>query len=251
MSLPARVVIPVDSDDPTAWSLATRYADAIGAQAQPAPQDFVLLTHTKQQLKHTSLASHIGERAATALLAGKNLSLPSGRRLRHATLQTVRGSARGAVIIAYHADDGMLDALDGLSGIVGIVAVPEMPGQIDGWIARWGTLIHGQQPSAPAPLITDPVVEKALTALSASINLSHGSLNPRDKEHANETLRILCAKGHAFEPDKIKSWAVRHGWKTGAANELAKLSERIGALQTKPSLKAFHNPDGKYESWRK
>ncbi len=247
-----RIIGPIDSQDPSAWVQALAYAGAIGAQAQPAVRDYILLTHGKQQLKSTSLAGHVGAQWAKTLLGNSAVSLSTGGQLRHATLQTLRGSGRGAVIIAYYADERMLETLDGIAGIVGIVAVPEVPGEIDGWIARWNPLVHGQQKaSASAALITDPVVEKALTALSGCINLSHAIMNPRDKGHADETLRILRAKGHAFEPDMIKSWAIRNGWKPGAADELAKLAGRIGGMKTKPPLKDFHNPDGKYESWSK
>lgn len=251
MSSPVRIVIPIDSDDPEAWSYAAGYADAIAKQAASDVRDVVLLTHTKQQLKHTSLASHMGEAAAKALLAGRTLSLPSGHQLRHATLQTLRGSGRGSVFIAYYADDGMLETIDGLAGVAGVVAVPWVADQIDGWTARWNPAVHGQKAAAPAALITDSVVEKALAALSGWINLSHSVMNPRDKEHANETLRILRAKGHVFEPDKIKSWAIRAGWKPGAADELAKLAVRIGALKSKPSLNGYHDPQGKYDRWSK
>ena len=252
MPNPTRIVVLIDSQDPSAWAHALGYAGAIGSRAQPSVREYILLTHGKQQLKSTSLAGHVGAQAAKALLGNTAVPLQSGGQLRHATLQTLRGSGRGAVIIAYYADEGMLETLDGIAGIFGIVAVPDLPGEIDGWIARWTPLVHGQQQaSAPAPLITDPVVEKALTALSGWINLSHAIMNPRDKGHADETLRILRAKGHAFEPDKIKSWAIRNGWKPGAADELAKLAGRIGGMKTKPSLRAFHNPDGKYESWSK
>ncbi|MHC2001831.1 hypothetical protein ACYQR9_15530 [Methylobacterium sp. CM6241] len=252
MPNPTRIVVPIDSQDPSAWAHALAYAYAIGARGQPEVRDYILLTHGKQQLKSTSLAGHVGAQEAKTLLGNAVVPLPTGGQLRHATLQTLRGSGRGAVIIAYYADEGILEMLDGVAGIIGIVAVPDLPGEIDGWITRWNPLVHGQQQaSAPSPLITDPVVEKALTALSGWINLSHALMNPRDKSHADETLRILRAKGHALEPDKIKSWAIRNGWKPGAADELAKLAGRIGGMKTKPSLKDFHNPDGKYESWSK
>lgn len=184
-----------------------------------------------------------------ALLAGHAVSLSSGRQFRHVTLQTLRGSGRGSVFIAYYADDGMLETIDAINGVVGVVVVPWVADQINGWTTRWNPKVHGQKPVAPAPLLNDPVIEKALTALSGWINLSHGAMNPRDKEHANETLRILRAKGHTFEPEKIKSWAIRNNWKPGAATELAKLAEKIGALKSKPSLSGFHDPHGKYGRW--
>lgn len=251
MPSPIRVVVPIDSDDPQAWSFSAGYADAIATQAAAEAKDIVLLTHTKTQLKHTSLVTHMGEPAAKALLAGRTVSLSSGRQLRHATLQTLRGSGRGVVFIAYYADDGMLETIDGLSGVVGVVVVPWVADQIEGWTSRWNPKVHGQKAAATAVLITDPVVDKALTALSGWINLSHAVMHPRDKEHADETLRILRAKGHVFEPDKIKSWAIRAGWKPGAADELAKLATRVGGLKSKPSLSGYHDPQGKYERWSK
>lgn len=250
MANPIRLVIPIDSDDPDAWSFAIGYAEAIGMQAQPLAKEYVLLTHGKQQLKHTSLAQHMGDAAAKALLANRTVGMPQGNQLRHTTMQTLGGYAPGAVIVAYYADEKMLEMLDGIDGLVGIVAVPDLPNQIDGWIARWNAAVHGQTPSAPTVLISDAVVEKALSSLSSWINLSHNVMNPRDKEHADETLRILRAKGHVFEPDKVKSWAIRNGWKPGAADELAKLATRIGALQTKPSLGKYHDPQGRYDRWK-
>ena len=249
MPSPVRVVVPIDSQDPSAWAHAVAYALAIGTKAQPPVSDYVLLTHTKQQLNHTSLASHVGAANAKALLANKDVGMQGGGRLRHATLQTLRGSIRDAIVIAYFAEAKMMETIDGLTGVVGVVAVPEFSGEVDGWIARWTPMVHGQSAAVPATLISDKVVEKALTSLSGWINLSHAIMNPRDKEHANETLRILRAKGHALDPDGIKSWAIRNGWKPGAADELATLARRVQGLKSKPSIREFHNADGKYESW--
>ena len=250
MTNSTRVVVPIDSQDPSAWAHALAYAEAIGGNRVPVVEDYILLTHAKQQLKNTSLARHVGASATKALLDNSTIPLSSGGCMRHETLQTLRGMGRGAVFIAYYADENMLETLDGITGVAGIVAVPDLPGDVAGWIKRWNPLVHGQQQaSAPLPLITDPVVEKALTALSGSVNLSHAMLNPRDKGHADETLRILRAKGHTLDPAAIKSWAIREGWKPGAADELAKLAGRIGSLKTKPGLTAFHDPQGKYARW--
>lgn len=249
MPQPQRVVVPLDSQDQAAWDHALAYAFAIGSDAEPPTQDYVLLTHTKQQLKFTSLAGFLGERGTKQLLGGMGLPVEGGGLLRHATQQTLRGAARGAVIIAYYADDRMLEGLDGLAGVAGIVAVPDLPNDVDDWIARWNPFVDGSPHGAPATLIADRVVENALTALSGIVNLSHSILNPRDKGHADETLRILRAKGHVLEPGDIKSWAIRNGWQPGAADELAKLAVRIGALKSKPPLTQFHNPDGKYARW--
>jgi hypothetical protein len=240
----------MDSQDLEAWRYALAYAKKIGAAASPPVQNYILLTHTKQQLKSTALGSHVGDSASKALLANKSIALSDGAQLHHETLQTLRLTGRGAVIIAYFAEDKLLETIDGLDAVTGVVAVPDVPGRADKWTARWNAHVHGQErPAAAEPLVTDPVIVKALTSLSSSINLSHGVMHPRDKGYADETLRILRAKGHKLEPEHIKSWAIRNKWKPGAADELARLATRIRDLRTKPSLGSFHNPDGKYERW--
>lgn len=249
MAEPTRLIVPIDTDDAASWSHAISYAKAVGTAAEPPARTYVLLTHTKGQLKHTSLARHMGERAAKELGANRPVGLGDGLQLTHATLQTL-SHASGAVVIAFYADDRMLERLDGTAGLVGVVAVPDLPGQIEDWTARWNPLVHGQQRGAPAALIADPVVENALTSLSKWINLSHAVMNPRDKGHLDEVLRILRAKGHSFDPAKMKSWAIRNGWLPGAADELATLANRIGALRSKPSLAGYHNPEERYDSWK-
>lgn len=113
MTSPARVVVPIDSHDSSAWAHSVDYALAIGTKAQSPVSDYVLLTHTKQQLNHTSLASHVGAANAKALLANKDVGVQGGGRLRHATLQTLRGSVRDAIVIAYFAEEKMMETIDG------------------------------------------------------------------------------------------------------------------------------------------
>lgn len=250
MNKRVRVVIPIDSQNPEAWRLAVAYAVKIGDQADPVAQDYILLTHTKEQLKSTVLASHVGPQGAKELLANKSLRLPNGGVLRHATLQTLRGSARRAVIIAYFAEDKILETLDGLDLVAGIVAVPDLPGHAKNWIERWNPVVHGKvQSSAVSPLISDEVVVKALETLSNAINLETGLLHPNDKGFAEETLRILRAKGHVLMHREIKSWAIRRGWKSGGSDDLARLAERIGGLKTKPSLAKIPNAEERYLRW--
>ncbi len=250
MTKRVRVVIPIDSQNPEAWRLAVAYAAKIGDEADPVAQDYILLTHTKEQLKSTVLASHVGPKGAKELLANKSLRLPNGGILRHATLQTLRGSARRAVIIAYFAEDKILETLDGLDLVTGIVAVPDLAGHADNWIKCWNPVVHGKvQSSALSPLISDKVVAKALEALSNAINLRTGVLHPNDKSFAEETLRILRAKGHALMHREIKSWAIRRGWKTVGADDLARLAERIGGVKTKPSLAKIRDSEERYLSW--
>ena len=250
MPAPTRILVPIDDSDPQSLTVALGYAKSIAARGSPRPHKVVLLTHTKRQLQSTSLASHLGSQVTKALAAGTPVGLGDGVFLYHETLQTLRYGASDAVIVAFYADGRMLEFVDGLSDVAGAIAVPWPLDGANNWTERWTPHVHGQAARAPATLLSDPVIENALRMLTRMINLAHGVLHPRDKQYANETLRILRAKGHAAPADRIKSWAIREGWKPDAADELGKLAARIFALKAKPSLKEIHDPDGRYARWK-
>lgn len=245
-----RVVVPEDSQDKSTWMLALGYAKALCEKQGAAVADVVLLIHTKRQLDGTVLAGFLGEGPTKALLKGERVSLPWGASLRLETKQTIRSSARDVIIIAYFAEERLMEVVDGLTRVAGVVAVPDLAGGVEQWANRWRAVVHGQAAQAPKPLIDDPVFVKALESITQVVNLSNGMMHPRDKEFADDILRILRAKGHRAEPPSIKSWAIANGWKPSAANELAALATKIGELKAKPSLTKIYNAEGKYLSWQ-
>lgn len=250
MSTPTRILVPIDDSDPDALRVPLGYAMALAQRGTPITGKIVLLTHTKQQLRSTSLARHLGEQASKALDAKRPVGIGDGLTLHHETLQTLRYDARNAIIVAFYADDKMLDFVDGLTGVAGVIAVPSLKDGAKNWSARWTPLVHGVPAQTPVKLLSDPVIECALKTVTLISNLAHDVMHPRDKEHAEEVFRILRAKGHSAPEADIKSWAIREGWKPGAAAELAKLAARIFALKSKPNLAAFHDPHGRYARWR-
>lgn len=243
-----RVLVPLDSQDEGTFGLALAYAEQIAKAT--GVLDVILLTHTRGQLDGTSLSRFLGPAASKALTKGKAANLSWGGKVRGETMKTLGYQARNSVVIAYYADESLLDFVDGLHGIAGAVAVPWVPGEADGWAARWSALVHGQEKQPPRVLIDDPVVVRALETLTTIINLSTGLGHPRDKQMANEILRILRAKGHADPSGAIKSWAIRHDWSPTAASDLEALAKKIWALKTKPSLSDFHDPNGRYDRWK-
>lgn len=247
----ARVVVPIDTMDQDSWLVAAAYAVKIATDSKPASTDVVLLTHTKQQLDHTSLANHLGLAGAKALSKGNRANLGNGVILRHETLRTLGYSTRNTVIIAFYAEDKMLEPLDGQTGVAGIVAVPEFDGDIDAWKRRWNPIVHGAKRAATETLIDDPVIERALESITTRSNIAYNVLHPRDKEYADEVFRILRAKGHELDPERIKSWAIRRGWKPGGGDELAKAAGKVAKLKNKPSISSFYEPHARYDRWKK
>lgn len=245
-----RIVVPMDSQSKEAWLVALGYANTLCQQQPDKFQKVLLLVHTRTQLEHTVLATHLGKAQLKALLDGAEVGLPSGAKLRFATKRTLSSNQSRTVVIVYFADDGILEVVDGLVGVAGVVAVPDFQEGASEWRSRWNPFVHGAGQTAQDVLVDDPVFAKALEWITSGINLANGALNPRDKSHAEEALRILRAKGHTADPGKIKSWAIKRGWKPSAAVELQRLAERILGLASKPSLSKFHNAEGKYQGWR-
>jgi hypothetical protein len=246
MATPVRVLIPIDAYDAESFRLALGYAQKVCETA--GVQDVILFTHTKGQLDHTSLSRFLGPAAVKGLNKG-SVPLSWGGRLSAETMKTLRYSARNAVVIVYYAEPKILDFVDGLDGVTGVIAVPDIPGEADSWVARWGAIVHGQARQAPPILIDDPVFVRALETLTTVVNLSTGLGHPRDKDMANQILRILRAKGHADQAGSIRSWAVRRGWRPGDAAELEALARKVWALKAKPSLSAIHDASGRYARW--
>lgn len=249
MSEIIRVLVPIDSHDETAFQAALAYASAICEKAGPDVRDITLLIHTKGQLDSTSLGRFLGKANLKALARGP-IPLPGGRQLGVETTTKLYSPSRRSVIIAYYADIKLLDAADGLRNIAGIVAVPWIPNEADSWAARWGVKVHGEAPRAAPALIDDPITVRALETLTAVINLSTGLIHPSDKTRAEETLRILRAKGHADPTPMIKSWAIRHGWKPDHATALEALSRRIWGLKGKPILARIPGGSDRYARWQ-
>ncbi|KXO73076.1 hypothetical protein [Brucella anthropi] len=243
-----RVLVPLDSQNEQTFGLALAYAEQIAKAA--GVSSVILLTHTRGQLDGTGLSRFLGPVASKALTKGNTVDLSWGGKVRSETMKTLGYQARNSVVIAYYADESLLDFVDGLHGIAGAIAVPWVPGEADGWAARWSAHVHGQEKQPPRVLIDDPVVVRALETLTTIINLSTGLGHPRDKQMANEILRILRAKGHGDHSGTIKSWAIRHNWSPTAASDLEALAKKVWSLKTKPSLAGLHDPDGRYDRWK-
>lgn len=212
--------------------------------------DIVLLTHSKMQITQTTLASVLGGHAK-ALAKGQRIDLGGGILLRNETMQTLKYSTGRTVVVVYYAEDKILEFVDGLTGVEAVVAVPEFSTSGQVWKKRWSPRVLGEAaPPAVAELITDRVVEAALKGHARMSNQSHNVLHPRDKEYADETFRILRAKGHTLDLAEIKSWAIRNGWKPGAAEEIANVAAKINRLKGPPSLAKIHDPNARYGRWQ-
>jgi len=226
-----RVLIPGDDQSVDAISLSLSYANEICKLSEGAVQEAILFVPGKDSVKFTTLSAALGERNAKQLHDGGVVVLPFGTPMRLETIRTLRWVTKPSVLIAVYSDQKMLDQIDSVKNLFGVVAVPHIPEALEKWEKTWSPTIHGAPKQSTRRLIVDSVFEQALISLTSSINLSHSLLNPRDKEHADRTLRILRANDHSEKPENIRSWAVKNGWHPKAADELEKLATKMAIFK--------------------
>lgn len=244
-----RVLIPGDDQSVDAISLAFSYANEICKLSKGAVQEAILFIPGKASVKFTTLSAALGERNAKTLHDGGAVALPSGIPMRLETVRTLRWATKPSVLIAVYSDQKMLDQVDSVKNLFGVVAVPHIPEALEKWEKTWSPTIHGAPKQPAQKLIVDPIVEQALISLTHSINLSHSLLNPRDKEHADRTLRILRVNNHVESSENLRSWAVKNGWHPKAADELEKLATKVQSLKSKPRLPDPEVAKKTYEYW--
>ncbi len=244
-----RVLIPGDDQSVDAISLAFSYANEICKLSKGAVQEAILFVPGKSSVKFTTLSAALGERSTKTLHDGGTITLPSGIPMRLETVRTLRWAVKPSVLISVYSDQKMLDQVDSVKNLLGVVAVPHIPEALEKWEKTWSPTIHGALKQPAQKLIVDPIVEQALISLTHSINLSHSLLNPRDKEHADRTLRILRVNNHAESSENLRSWAVKNGWHPKAADELEKLATKVQSLKSKPRLPDPEVAKKTYEYW--
>lgn len=246
-----RILVPCDELDAETLGIALGYAKSMCESDATAVEEVILFVPTKQQIKYTGLATALSEKLSRSLHDGHSVTLPFGVPMRLETVKTLRWLGKSSVVVCAYADQKMLDQIDAQAKLKGVIAIPYAPGALDQWQRTWSAHVHGSSPrSVPPPLINDPIVEQALASLTGSINLSHSVLNPRDKEHAERTLKILRIKNHTEEPENLRAWAIRNGWQPKAADELEKLASKIAALKSRPRVERPEDVDRLYQHWK-
>lgn len=244
-----RVLIPGDTQSEEDIFLAINYANKICELKQGEVQEAILFVPGKENIKHTTISTAIGEKDAKKLRDGGVIFLPTGIPMHLETIRTLKWISKPSVLISVYSDQKMLDQVDSKNNLVGIIAVPHTPDALVQWERTWSPIVHGKTNLSTPNLINDPIIKQALVSITRSINLSHVVLHPLDKDHADNTLRILRVHGHSDSPQNIRSWAIKNGWQPKAADELEKLAHKIFSLKTKPRLKDPEVAQRKYDYW--
>lgn len=99
--------------------------------------------------------------------------------------------------------------------------------------------------------ILDPVVLVALRALNAFVRGDKTYIDPDDRGIAAEILHTLLTGGHAWTPDEIYGWAIRHAWTGEAARALRDVASGVNAGRRIPKTKRLKPRAQLLEAWRR
>lgn len=243
--------ILITGDDLCTDSIATAVslADDLCKRDFGQIHDVVLYIPTKQNIKGTSIESVLGVQICKTLYKRDSIKLSSGKTMRLGTMQTFKMEFKRCIVIAIYADDRMMDQVDAMKNLHSVIAVPHVEDALNNWSKTWSPIEPGKHASDNECLIEDSVIVSALDSLTNTINLSHSTLNSRDKETANNTVRILRRNEHYDDSSNIRAWAVKNGWHPKTATELEKLWDKVFSLKGKPKVNDVEQAKRTYKYW--
>lgn len=244
-----RVLVPGDDLDHDAIGNAIRLGVELSKKDSTEIDGVVIFTPSKEQIRCASLKAILGEKIVDYLYKGSAVKLHSNISLSAKTIRTFKSTLKRYIVVAVYADQEMMDQLDGMRNLHTIIAVLHLPNALDGWKKTWSPSVLGEQDSKENKIISDVVIESALSSLTNTINLSHSILHPRDKEHADSTIRVLMRKKHTENSSNVRAWAIKNGWHPKAADELEKLWVKIFSLKNTPKVKDSTQAKRLYEYW--
>lgn len=244
-----RILIPGNLDNDSI-SNAISVANKLCKQYAETVHDVILFIPSRKNILGTTLTSILGESVSKRLHKGEAVRLPCGKGIRLETIRTLTREFKKSIVVAIYADNKMMDQADSMKNLFAIVAVPHMEGALEGWKRTWSPFVFGEEKSDDEVLVSDPVIESALSSLTSLINLSHTILNQTDKEHTETIIRILRRYKHIEDSSNVRAWAVKHQWHPKAADELKRIWDKIYSLKNKPNISDLETAKHRYEYWK-
>lgn len=245
-----RYFIPGDDLDTEAIRTGIATAASLCIKLGGEGKKLILIVPKKYHLKNTSLGMVLGEKLSKALCENKSVD-GDDFSLSAATERTFGITPGKKVILAVYANEGLMAKVEqNITGVIGIVAVPADSNGLEKWVKTWNPTIPGLSKPPEPELITDPIVITALENLSSGINRSNALLNPRDKERAERTIKILKHFGHQASADDVYGWALRAEWCEGAADNLRTLWVKIFSTARASKLPDLAQAKRAYEFWK-
>lgn len=220
-----RILIRSHGPDEQTVKLAFQVA---AATAKGSGVKFIhLIVPAKSSFSSTAVAKFLGEKATNSLLKGEAVPISNGPHVKLDSAVTVRRSQEPKIALAAYLGGKDLREVDMLPAVQAIIYLPWHAEEGEGWQQSWNAEVHGEAMKED-DLKLDPELEAQLQSLTNSINLSTGFSHPSDAKTAMQMFKILKENGIPFEAKKLRSWALRKGWRPDFAEDLYELAVSKG-----------------------
>jgi hypothetical protein len=235
----AKYFIDTSGNDDNAYGEAVRFACAL-AREDAEVKRIVILVHTKQNTGWFDRL--LGPDIVKKMFQGVKL-LGCETPFKIETMNTIKDHSPTSIVIACGLDDGDLFKIDDFYTVKSIIAIPWLQERVQQWIGTWGPLDIRNGGNAPTfPLPTCPV-QKAMRALTDSINMSTGITHPADNNLAKTYVLSLHRYETRLRGNEVAAYLIRElGWETDAAKELG------GLIDTLNNGKSFRG--GERSGWQ-
>jgi len=174
-----------------------------------------------------ALSRSLGDGAACALNRDRQMPVRAGVTLEVLLLSKPPFSYRGPVFVPWAADD-VIGKVEDMRPAA-ICAIPWAETDLSVWRRSFALIDPRTGQTITAPQELSPLINEALSELTALINLSSGITHPSDKPKAVDYLKALRHGGETLDGDQIRAWAAAHGWAPRHAADLGELATKVAS----------------------
>lgn len=147
-----------------------------------------------------------------------------------ATYKTAQYKNYCDIVICCGLDSNDIFKIDDYSSIKYIIAIPWLKKNTEGWIKTWGAEDISGKPEDADKTFPEPtmIVKKAMSNLTASINMSTGISNPSDNNRAKTFVKALYKYEDDLNSDVVSSYLIRElHWTPRHAQDVKKLIDTL------------------------
>jgi hypothetical protein len=158
------------------------------------------------------------------------------------------GWVGGLVLVAWATQD-LVDRYDRATSVLAVAWGDDE--ELVNWVRTWNVPRLGETASAPLPLVTNPVVLRALEDVIPSINISTGTAHPSDHAAIVHMFRVLKKNNEDFDPDEVRGWLIAEAkMHPRSAEDIKEIAEKIRAGRSVRTRDPYQRDDGVIKRWR-
>lgn len=216
----------IENHGPNVEAFKMALAEAIKFSHSNDIDQITLVVPAKGSFPHTVIGEFFGDQTSKLLCKGEIVNLAYGISMNLETPNSISSYKKFGVVLAAYLSEKDMSIIDDIRSVQAVVYLPWHEDEGKKWLAFWNPVIWGDSSWPVESLAFSQNIENALKCITGRINLSTGLVHPNDKEFTKRIFQKLKSEGHDLEPEDVKSWAIKNGWKAEHAENFAKLAAK-------------------------